>query len=415
MKALKRIVVWVLLVAAMLIAPRTFVSLPVEGRDALLEQYEGYVGVLRIWVCEGFEPGAGTLHSWLLGRIRQFEKRNPGVYVQISYVTREKLIKFASGKYNPPDMIMFAPGMLGSAEGLAELSGDYPLLGGLSHVGVYDGMTYALPVAMGGYALAVNDRLLPGGVPDSFEETTMSGVHLLSAPADSEYLSWSGALIALSMRAGEQISGEASPKVGDGIDLGLPGSEQAAATDEEDTSGDHIPLLCAGLPDKLPSDFRKQSSVYSAFTGSRAAMIPVTQREIRRLNTLGDSGRAPDWSLWTPPTTFTDQLALVSIVDWPREDIGDRQTLCKSFLDLLLSDDAQLALSGPGAFRVTRGEALYTADRAMAALEAALSGGGIIAPNAFGDSWRAPAASLADSIKAGDAAALDELKLLCGG
>jgi len=230
---------------------------------------------------------------------------------------------------------------------------------------------------------------------------------LTDAPRDGAFLSWSAALVALSVRA-QNPPDVIPPKAGEGVDLGLVDAPTPAPTAEARSTE----LMSAGLPEDLPETFRQIESVYSAFTGGRAAAIPVTQREIQRLHTLSETGRAPDWTVETSAAAWTDQLALVAVVDWPREELAERQALCLQFLDSLLTEEAQQALEGVKAFPVIDTPPLYPARQGMAQIERALVSDALKTPPAFGD-WRAKARGLGDRFEAGEIDAVAGWEALC--
>ena len=116
-----------------------------------------------------------------------------------------------------------------------------------------------------------------------------------------------------------------------------------------------------------------------------AAAIPVTQREVRRLQALSDRGRGPEWRLTGSVRRFTDQLLSLALVDGPRDD-GRRQ-LCERFLECLLEEESQGELWRAGAFGVTDAPSGYPAQDPLAQMDAALRSGGLCAPNSFDRRW----------------------------
>ena len=160
-------------------------------------------------------------------------------------------------------------------------------------------------------------------------------------------------------------------------------------------------LIENSLPVLLGDDFRHNLSVYADFTGFRAAAMGVTQREIRRLQLLDDTGRAPDWAVGACGEAFTDQIALLAVTDCERSHLNSRQTLCADFVRLLVSPERQQRLTSARALPVTDENALYAGQSGMAQLESSLSGRSLIAPPAFDNAWRDTAARLADQMQNG--------------
>ena len=165
---------------------------PFPRGDALTERQQAWAGVLRLWVCE--ELPCGTLDAWLNEASAAFERRNDGVYVQITTVSRASAADFAAAE-NPPDMLLLPPSLLDTPDGLLNRSGEY-----------------LTPVAMGGYAWAVNRAKLPDLSPEGAP---------MRIPMDTETASYSAALAAL-LCGDEAASGDTRRESRYGVDLGLP-------------------------------------------------------------------------------------------------------------------------------------------------------------------------------------------------
>lgn len=345
-------------------------ELPAQTSALVQEKYTSWSGVLRLWIYEGWDANAS---GWLNRAIASFEKQNSGVYVQPRYVDAAAIVAFASSGVNPPEMILFPPGLLSNTDDLMELGGLPMLKNGLAESG--DG--YAVPVLMGAYGWAYN-RLMLDGLPATWE-----GVELACAPA-TEFVGLPAALTAL-------CSGVTNiePALPD-LDLGLP------------VSADIVEC-------RLPEGFALCETAYSDFINGRAAAIPVTQKDVRRLRTLSDAGRGPDWVVSAAGNAmFADQLLFFSVVDWPREDQTDRQALCLEFLALLLSEDTQSDLDTTGAFPVIETGAIYANSMGYAALETA-SSMPLLVPNAFTKNWRDASERVAQEFIAGRISAQEGL------
>ena len=352
--------------------------LPMDPRPLVAEKYAGWSGVLRLWVFEGWPCGGGTFAPWLNRCIAGFEKRHPGVYVQPRYVDAGAFALLNDSGALPPDMILFPPGLLDSPEGLLPLETPDGLRPALIQSGSRNGSLYAAPVAMGGYAWAWNAELLDR-LPDTWRDSGAT----LAVPEPEDWRRWDAALLALcSGRYGEG-SGEAGGEPDDpaplGVDLGLvedatPVPEATPTPDPGDT-----------LPRRLPEGFQYDGDAWRHFINGEAAAMPVTQREVRRLQRLAEQGRGPDWRLSPGDAAFTDQLLSLAIVD--REDAAEQRSLCVEFLACLLSDEAQGALHSVGAFSVTGAPSGYDAGDPLAAMEVGLRREGLAAPNSLDAGW----------------------------
>lgn len=387
---------WALLVAVALLIGPVARQLPAVNGNLAADAYGGWAGVLRVWVCGGWAPGGGSFIPWLNGCAARFERRHPGVYVQMQSVSADAIAAFLSGELGPPDAILFAPGMLPSGEGLSPLAAPPALREALTDVGLWQGELRALPVALGGYAWVLNQSLVQA-VPHDWSTLPAPAPvkkqprYLMQVPADQPYLNWSGALNALCAPRQVGVEPSPAPRAGQGIDLGLPiASEPTPVPPEPATQT----VLCR-LPALLPGDFRAGASAYEAFLSGKVAAIPATQREIRRLQLLSDAGRAPNWSVAGGGGAFSDQLLMAGVPDGADE--AERRALARAWVDWLLRDDSQAALTGIRALRVTTGDALYAGQMGMAELEQAM-GGRLEAPNAFDTRWREREAAEADRL-----------------
>jgi len=126
--------------------------------------------------------------------------------------------------------------------------------------------------------------------------------------------------------------------------------------------------------------------------------VPVTQREIRRLEVLSEQGRGPAWRLArTGDGMFTDQLLLFGM---PRPASPDsasadaKAALCRAFLDHLLSEACQGELCRAGLFSVTNAASGYGPADALLTMDSALRASTLVFPNAFDESWRSDAADI---------------------
>ena len=344
---------------------------PFPRGDALTARRQAWAGVLRLWVCENLP--CGTLDAWLNEASSAFERRNDGVYVQITTVSRASATDFAAAE-NPPDMLLLPPSLLDTPDGLLNRSGEY-----------------LTPVAMGGYAWAINRAMLPGLSPEGAP---------MRIPADSETASYSAALAAL-LCGDEAASGDVRRESRYGVDLGLPdASNRPSATAAS--------LVRREL---LPADgSQADENALRSFTRGEAAVTLVSQRELLRLSALADSGRAPDFAVVCTGYAFTDRLALFAAVDLPRDDLAARQALCEEFLALLLDDARQAQLNRVGCFRVTPGAALYATSSPLAPLERALTDAQPLFPPFFTSEWRARAQDVAQALLSGSGGAEDALR-----
>ena len=242
-------------------------SLPSDAGPLIREKYDGWSGVLRLWVYEGWEANA---MGWLNRAISAFEKEREGVYIQARKVDAAALRDFATSGVNPPDMLLFPPGLLDGPEGLAAV-GELPALrAGLATCA--DG--YAAPVLMGGYAW-VYDRQALEGPPGEADAAVCAPESAYSCPPAA----W---MLLLTGEREAEVELEAP-----GLDLGLPASAEV------------------GTASPVNDD------AYGAFTRGESPALVATQAEVRRLTALAEAGRGPDWAAAaTGEAMLADQLLL---------------------------------------------------------------------------------------------------------
>ena len=107
-----------------------------------------YKGILTLWHIDTFEGGVGSRKQFLLSISRNFEKQNAGVLVMATEHTAESAEQaFKDGKR--PDLISFGAGV--DVKDLRPLDVALPAYGG-----GYNGVTYAVPWARGGYCIIEN-------------------------------------------------------------------------------------------------------------------------------------------------------------------------------------------------------------------------------------------------------------------
>ena len=344
-------------------------SLPGDTGPLIREKYDGWSGVLRLWVYEGWEANA---MGWLNRAISAFEKEHEGVYIQARKVDAAALRDFADSGVEPPDMILFPPGLLDGPEALAAV-GELPALrAGLA--------------AMRGRIrrAGVDGRLRLGVRPSGAGRAAGRGGYRRSArppgptpPRRRRYM-----LLSTGTREAE-VELEAP-----GLDLGLPASAEV---------GKASPV---------------NEDAYGAFTRGEVPALAATQAEVRRLTALAETGRGPDWAAAaTGEAMLADQLLLLGIVDWPREDIAGRQALCREFLLHLLDAETQAALDTCGALPVIEGLSVYGGENGYAALEAAASLP-LLIPPVFGDEGQETLSAVSEAFLNGEIDAAEGLARL---
>ena len=356
-------VVCILLAAAVVLAAaRLAPSLPGNARTYIERKYAGWNGVLHAWVYEGDGCGGSSLLGWLGKCAAAFEKANAGVYIEFEQVPAEKILFLNSAKLKP-DLIFFPPGLLSTADGLAEINDDLlrPELRGL-------GGGHALPVAMGGYIWAVN--------PDA-------DLQAVALPADTVSGKYSAAAICLL-----QDSGETEAPIPEyELDIGLAASA-------------------------MESGILIDENAFARFRNGEFRQVLVSQRELAKLISLRSEGKGVNWQLeGGGDYVYTDQFLYAAILKNNTADAGARAALCSNFLHSMLADEMQKQLAGRGAFPVTEVWA-HAGGSALAKLEAQLRRGRLIAPGCFSEYWNADPGSIVRDFTRGSFSQAEALRRL---
>lgn len=364
-----------LLVPALMFARHV---LPIDTRPLVAEKYAGWSGVLNLWIYESWPCGSGHISPWLNQCITGFEKAHPGVYVQPQLVDAGAITSMNDSGIPLPDMLLFPPNLLASPKGLLPMTTPEELRPSLCHSGQWDGTAYAIPVVMGGYLWALNTDLIDT-LPDSWHDTDA----VLSVPPPEPGRRWDAALLGLCAgRFAPSDPGsttKTAPSYAGEVELGLAGGETPVPT------ASPAPNLSTPSCRRLPTDFRYDEDAWRHFANGESAAMPVTQREIRRLQALSDQGKGPQWQLRPGDYGFTDQLLAMAIVD--RAENADRHALCDDFIAWLLSDTCQSTLYRACAFAVTDVSSGYNASDPLSILDNLLRDSRLSVPRIFDRQW----------------------------
>ena len=352
--------------------------LPLDTRPLVAEKYAGWSGVLSLWVFEGWPCGSGSISNWLNPCVTAFEKAHSGVYIQPQYVDADAIATMGESGILPPDMLMFPPNLLATPEGLLPLTVPDGIRPTLRRSGEWSGSVFATPVALGGYLWAWNSAMIDD-LPDTWRNADIT----LSVPAPQPWRRWDAALLALCSGrysvSSEQEAPDALTPPPFEVELGLADGETPVPTASPEPRQD------ATLFRQLPSGFQYDDDAWRHFINGESTAMPVTQREIRKLQTLSNQGKGPDWKLCPGDSAFTDQLLCLALVDRP--DDMPRRELCREFLAWLLSDECQSILYRAGAFAVTDSTSGYDPSDPLASMDAALRDPTLCVPRIFDRQW----------------------------
>lgn len=293
------------------------------------------VSLIRVWLIDDRTDAA----SFLKTQIAQFEKQNSGYRVYLRTALKDELT--AEGAVLP-DLIIFGPGVIDEPDKwLTVLAGDWSQVTEASRAGKYKGEQYALPVLMGGYALAV-DASVGEGWQDIINSAT---------PAKSQGKSKISATYALQSAAGTPLM--------------LLSAMEGRPTSLSENA--------------LSSDFAQltQQRVYQDFTSKRCHAAMLTVSQIRSFYAIVAAGKGFNIVYKIPSIPFTDLYLCAGIVK------GGAESEAAGLLAYLLSDDAQQALSEKGLFSVNPDLTLYDESTTLLQAMEELYKTGLMLPNAF--------------------------------
>ncbi len=122
------------------------------------EQSANYTGNLSLWHIVSFKTGGNTGISFLRNRIREFEKNNPYVFIDLTALDMEEAgALLAAGQ--TPDILSFPLGFIENSDFLAALPAADGLLQAYRSAGILNGITYAYPYMADFYALLCNQDM----------------------------------------------------------------------------------------------------------------------------------------------------------------------------------------------------------------------------------------------------------------
>ncbi len=344
-----------IMLSAIIIAltPSIIGRIPLPPKDLAAKAEFSWTGVLQIWLWETWQPGIGSLSPWLTRCAAKFEKRNPGVYVQIIKVDSRKQQQLLTASGILPDGLVFSSGTLNDHSMFVQVSGNTEIREELLQSAVVDDAVYALPIAMGGYGMGYNR----GG---------------LKQPPD-DY----GTLLAAQYK-------EATKRTHAKYGLGAS-SEDRWGIALMAIMGDNMRLDTK----LLPPDFLACSyeTAWSIFTKGDYICMPVTQRAVYRMSILQERGRGFALGIAPSSIAYTDQVAYYGVLNSKRKEADDVMQMSAKFMSTLVNAENQNALSIVGAFSVLPDIKLYPTNANMTTIESSLNGV-ISLPYAFNTTWQ---------------------------
>lgn len=330
-----RVAAFLLLMGVIWAASRTARTAVVDVKKKLKPEKTSWEGVVTVGLVPSFPTV--NLDGWLQASFRSFEKQQSNVLVSLRKMTTVG-VRTGAASGTLPDVLLVGLNILEEPEQLfVPLDDETCIREDLYGAGKVGQTRYALPVAMGGYALMGNRRLLDG-------------------------VGWSpkcdfAQTMALLAEKGQSV---AAPQIANInpmqalTEMGEVGSVQV------ENSRVHA---------KVWPDFVLEQK-YTFYVG--------TQREVRRMQTLCSAGKGFETVLMLPKNTaYTDQILLGGVVrsELTNAEVYDREEKEKWSAQLilhLLKEEQQMDLNRAYLFSVLPDQHLYEDGTQMAALEASL-------------------------------------------
>lgn len=357
MKRFARILSFILLVALGAAFPWFLSQRPQPVQEKLKPPKKQWEGVLSMGIVADFRPGGTSFAAYAEKAAARFERENPGVLVSVREMETTAL-DVALSQGNAPDILLFGTGVIQNpSDTLIPLEGSFASVREeYMRSASVDGVLYALPVAVGGYAPLANSAWL-----------TRSGV--------TQEMDWAQRLALLGQG-------------GNAIQCPRPEGVLSAAGLIAVTGGavlhapDALPKQLAALPRALCwPDFALEQ---------KQAIYVGTQYEIARMKILESNGRVFAWEVLPPQgMAFTDQVLYAGVVHsrYTGRVEGEEELLLRTeaagiLLGQMSGEAARRDLISLGLFSPEQEEALYTGVKGMETLEASLQGPLLVA-NAF--------------------------------
>lgn len=271
--------------------PAVFSAFPIDRSGT---QNPSWRGVVRVWVCGDWSSGG---MSWLSKQASLFEKAHSGVKIRLR---RAEPGAWTEEGAVLPDLIVFAPGTIDAPETLfIPIAGAEGFLEETLRSGRWQDEQYALPLALGGYAVIIHEKLWPADTEWRTPETEKKQVRYALHCAQG------GGLVALAQ---------------------WPEGVAAARTLTV-----HPDLGQAML-----------DPAYQDFASGRVAAFVCTLDQVRRFAALEAAGKGFPYRVQALPSGFCDQLLLAGIPVAKRE--ADCLAMVETLLQTLTQTEAQNAL-----------------------------------------------------------------------
>ncbi|MGI6705769.1 MAG: ABC transporter substrate-binding protein [Clostridia bacterium] len=333
---------------------------------------EEWTGILNLWEIASWQTGYGSRVNWLNKRIYEFERRHPGVFIELRLMKPEAANLFIEGKEVLPDIISFPPGMISNPASILSPMEDNPSLKRvrteLLNAVKLDGKTMGVPWMMGSYGILVNMELTAERevvIPDAEEWNAEAFLQTVKECSFEKELS---------RKQKEWIYGFDAGRAA----FTFPLISLFWTGGNEGISAQEVSLL-AGLkrgPGLVPDGFAfaSEETVWDSFVNGRAAMMLGNQRNIYGMLELEEQGKSFEWIILPFPriqggreSFFNDQVQFMGAV---KQDKPAKEKVAKKFICSILEEEVQAQLTDLGVFPVLANmDRLYENEEKMDQME----------------------------------------------
>jgi len=141
----------------------------IDEPNFIINEFPSWKGIITLWDISYIDIGTGNRSRWLNNLIKEFEKKNPGIFIDMRRMTAERVREYFSGETNEefnPDIISldnyeqtvptYMLESLNSFFTKEEIDRFHPI----AYQRVErEGQIYGVPWMMGGYVLVLNQDL----------------------------------------------------------------------------------------------------------------------------------------------------------------------------------------------------------------------------------------------------------------
>ena len=346
--------------------------------DPFAKEMPKWSGVITLWDIPYVRTGKGNSSGWLGSYIKSFEKKYPGVFIDVRSMTAERLAMYLHGEAKRdilPDMISLGVyDQLIPESYLVDLSEELSeeermMLREPSLKRVQSGdKIIGIPWMMGSYGLYVNQDILIDESGETISESLdynrldtlarkgtfqkKSGKRTITHYGFCTYNGFhSKPLLSMIYQEGVRISDNKGMQLLEGWKEEVPAVSPPNMTD----------MSYSNALRMFSSD--KRSSI---LLGDSKVLFDLRNQQ--------KAGKGVEFQLFPLPLEedsdfYMDQIAAYGLL---RQSNAEKNKLCVLFLKGLLEQEVQAKLADIGMFSVCNDLALYSEDPQMKALEAAL-------------------------------------------